>query len=61
MVSNLKSVGVSYLEPYIPADKNVKNGIFLSPPWKREKRHDFLNTKREDKQSHFSMGWKYYK
>lgn len=61
MISNLKSFGVSYLEPYIPSDKNVKNGIFLAPSWKREKRHDFLNTKRENKQSHYSMGWKYYK
>lgn len=59
ILSSLKSFGFPYLQPFIPVTKINNNGIFLSPGWKREKRPDFLNTKREERQKHISMRWKY--
>ena len=58
MINNIQSFGVSYLDPYIPSKGNVSNGIFAHPIWKREKRDDFLDTKRPDKQGSISMKWK---
>lgn len=60
ILTSIKSFGVSYLSPYIPVMKFNSKGFFLSPMWKREKRSDFLNTKREYKQDHISMKWKYH-
>ena len=59
IATKIQSFGVSYLDPYIPAKGNISNGLFNSPAWKREKRSDFLDTKREEKQEHISMKWKY--
>ena len=61
ILCSLKSFGVSYLSPYIP--KTAKNGkaYFLPPLWNREKRSDFLNTKRPYSQHRISMKWKYPK
>lgn len=59
LVCGLRSFGVPYLQPYIPVTKNYK-GILLPAAWKREKRADFLNTKKQQKQSHISMKWKYH-
>lgn len=59
IASKIKSFGVSYLDPYIPSKGKIFNGLFNSPTWKREKRADFLDTKREEKQEHISMKWKY--
>ena len=58
ILSDLKSFGYSYLQPYIPVTKDYK-GIFLSPSWKREHRADFLNTKRPKRQANISMPWKH--
>lgn len=60
IVAGLKSFGYPYLQPYIPVTTDYK-GLLLSPMWKREKRADFLNTKRSKKQKDISMGWKYPK
>ena len=60
VLSNLKSFGYPYLQPYIPVTRDYK-GLLLSPAWKREHRADFLNTKRPKKQDEISMEWKYNK
>ena len=31
----------------------------MIPIWKREKREDFLDTKKKDKQEHISMKWRF--
>lgn len=59
IATNIQSFGVSYLAPYVPSKSKIINGLFNSPIWKREKRSDFLNTKRENRQDHISMKWKY--
>ncbi len=59
ILSNLKSFGVSYLSPFIPVMHKDSKGVFLSPAWKREDRADFLNTKKQHKQQHISMNWRY--
>ena len=59
IATKIQSFGVSYLDPYIPSKGRIFNGLFNSPTWKREKRSDFLDTKREEKQEHISMKWKY--
>lgn len=58
MLSNYSSFGVPYLSPYIPYSNVNNSGYFLSPMWKREKRSDYLNTKRKNKQAKISMKWK---
>ena len=58
MLSNYSSFGVPYLSPYVPYTNVNNNGYFLSPIWKREKRDDYLNTKRMNKQANISMKWK---
>lgn len=58
IVAGLKSFGYPYLQPYVPVTRDYK-GLLLSPPWKREHRADFLNTKRPKKQDKISMSWKY--
>ena len=59
IATKVQSFGVSYLEPYIPSKVRLSSGIFNKPIWKREKREDFLDTKKKDKQEHISMKWKY--
>ena len=58
MICSYSSFGVPYLSPYIPLSKMNNGGYFLSPIWRREKRSDYLNTKRINKQAHISMKWK---
>ncbi len=58
ILANLESFGVPYLTPYAPLSKINHNGYFLSPFWKREKRPDAFNTKRERSQANISMTWK---
>lgn len=55
---SLKSFGVSYLEPFAPLDKNNSNGYFVTPAWRREKRENFLHTKKDQVQEHISMHWR---
>ena len=59
IMASLKSFGVPYLQPFVPITKINNKGYFLSPAWKRENRADSLNTKRQKKQKHISMKWKY--
>lgn len=47
------------MAPYSPITNINENGFFLDPMWKREKRPDYLNTKRQNSQSHISRTWKY--
>ncbi len=62
VVCNMKSFGVSYLAPLLPNVGNqTKLGLFLVAPWKRESRAAFLATKKEKKEQHISMAWKYPK
>ncbi len=56
---NLKSFGAPFLQPFVPATNRDNKAYFLAPAWKREKRPDFLNTKREKSQSDISMAWKF--
>lgn len=58
LLSSYSSFGVPFLSPYVPQSNIGTNGYFFSPFWKREKRSDFLNTKRANKQAHLSMKWK---
>jgi len=58
ILSNYSSFGVPFLSPYVPLSNVSTNGFFFSPFWRREKRSDFLNTKRSNKQSAISMKWK---
>ncbi len=58
IVSNYTSFGVPYLSPYVPLSRIDTSGYFFSPMWTREKRSDFLNTKRQNKQANYSMKWK---
>ena len=55
---SLKSFGVPYLSPYMPKTNIRNNGYLLKPVWKREKRSDFLNTKRTTVQDKTSMKWR---
>lgn len=59
LLCSLKSFGVSYLVPYIPATSKNNKAYFMPPFWSREKRPDFLNSKRPKKQDRISMKWKY--
>lgn len=59
LLCSLKSFGVSYLAPYIPATSKNNKAYFMPPFWSREKRPDFLNSKRPKKQDRISMKWKY--
>ena len=55
---SLKSFGVPYLSPYMPKTNIRNNSYLLKPVWKREKRSDFLNTKRTTVQDNISMKWR---
>lgn len=55
---NLESFGVPYLNPYAPLTKINHNGYFVPPFWKKEKRPDAFNTKRQRSQDNISMVWK---
>ena len=58
-LSNLKSFGVSYFSPYVPiGNKDSRNKFFITPVWKRNKRSNFLNTKRPKAEGNKSIEWK---
>lgn len=58
ILTTYTSFGVPYLSPYVPLSQINNDGYFLSPLWRREKRSDYLNTKRRNKQANISMKWK---
>ena len=60
ILCSIKSFGVPYLSPYMPVNNTKTELSYLLPPiWKREKRADFLNTKRSKSQNKISQEWKY--
>lgn len=62
ILANSKSFGVPYLSPYLPVTNlNTDASYFVPPMWKREKRADFLNTKKPRSQGKISMKWKFWK
>lgn len=59
LLTSLSSFGVSYFAPYIPFENlNLNNGYIIKPVWKREKRNQFLNTKRPETSNKISMNWR---
>ncbi len=58
LLASYSSFGVPFLSPYVPLSNVGTSGYFFSPYWRREKRSDFLNTKRTNKQNSISMKWK---
>ena len=62
ILANRKSFGVSYLAPYLPVTNSKSDSsYFLSTMWRRERKADFLNTKRPKSQEKISMKWKFWK
>lgn len=61
VLCSLKSFGVPYTVPFAPSTYSFGSEYFISPIWKREKRPDYLNAKKEESQKHISMEWKYRK
>lgn len=59
VLCSIKSFGIPFMAPYSPITKINNDGLFLDPMWKREKRPDYLNTKRPNSQSHISRTWKF--
>ena len=59
ILCSIKSFGVPFMAPYSPITNINESGFFLGPMWKREKRPDYLNTKKQSSQSHISRTWKY--
>lgn len=55
---SLESFGVPYLSPYAPRSSIRNQSYLLKPVWKREKRADFLNTKKPIVQDKISMKWR---
>ena len=60
ILANLKSFGVPYFAPYSPVTSNKTGTNFLMHPiFKREKRADFLNTKKVSSQEEISLEWRF--
>ena len=58
-ISKQSSFGVSLFTPYIPLSNLSKNqGLYLNPVWKREKRSEYLNTKKPAIEDKISMKWR---
>ena len=50
---------MSYFSPYLPiGNKDTVNKFYINPIWRRNKRSDFLNTKKPDFEGTISMEWK---
>lgn len=59
MLTALSSFGVPYFAPYIPFENlNDNNGYIVKPVWRRERRNQFLNTKRPEAANKISMNWR---
>lgn len=57
----LKSFGVPYFSPFVPTfNTSTSASYFIKPIWLREKRADFLNTKRPKEEGKISMKWKFW-
>ena len=55
---SLHSFGVSYLAPYAPLKPAKESGFLAKPIWKKENRSSFLNSKKKQIQSKYSLKWK---
>ncbi len=59
MLNSLTSFGASYFTPFLPVSEILKNNKFYIPPiWKREKRDNYINTKKPNKEENISMKWR---
>ena len=59
VLANQSSFGVPFFTPYIPLSNLSKNqGLYLNPVWKREKRSEYLNTKKPAIEDKISMKWR---
>lgn len=57
----LKSFGAPYFAPFVPSTTlNASTSYFVKPIWRREKRADFLNTKRPKEDGKISRQWKFW-
>ena len=59
ILCSLKSFGVPYMVPFAPLINSTGSSYFVHYEYKRERRPDYLNTKRPTSQKHLSMKWKY--
>ena len=61
LLNNLTTFGISYFTPFLPLSELFKNNkYFLQPIWNREKRDNYLNTKKPEKENQISMKWRFY-
>lgn len=51
-----KSFGIPFLSP-LPGNKLYKNAVFVPPIWKMEKRPDYLEPKRKQREDKISKKW----
>lgn len=59
LLCRLESFGVSYFVPYLPfKNSNDFPNFYLTPLWKREKRTNFLKSKRPFEEEKISMKWR---
>ena len=59
LLANTSSFGVPYFAPYIPFSNITENNNFhMKPVWKRERRSQFLNTKKPEMENSISMKWR---
>lgn len=59
ILAGKKSFGVPLFAPVAPkTTESILGQIFRKPIWKQEKRPDYLNTKKSEKQNKISRGWK---
>lgn len=59
ILSKQSSFGIPFFTPYIPFRGLTDNEtIYIDPVWKREKRSNFLNTKRPEQEGKISMQWR---
>ena len=59
ILCSLKSFGVPYMVTFAPLINSTGSSYFVHYEYKRERRPDYLNTKRPTSQKHLSMKWKY--
>lgn len=53
-----KSFGVNMLSPFVPYMEMLPESVRTEPIWKKEKRPEYLKTKRPREQAHISRLWK---
>lgn len=61
ILCSLRSFGVSYMVSFAPMEDAEAPGYFIPPIWRREKRPNYLDPKKQYAQKHISMKWRYKK